>query len=73
MKTKREEIAEKANIIVSGIAFIKKEEYIYAINLHNTHYSTKFSLDKKIISSNMSDKSLSNVTRLLNKNMQFIH
>lgn len=72
MKSQRQEIADGADIIVSGIAFTKKDEYIYAVNLHNTQYRAKFSMNKKLISSNMSDESIRNIINILTNNMEFL-
>lgn len=73
MKSTRQKIADAADIIVAGIAFIKKGNYIYAVNLHNIHYRAKFSIKGKIISSNINNKALKEITDALIDNLEFIH
>lgn len=70
--TKTEEIAAKAKIIVDGIAFTNKNNWIYAVNLHCIKYRAKFSTDGKLIATNMSDNAIKKIKDILKDNKEFL-
>ncbi len=66
-------IADEAKIIVDCIAFTKKDDYIYAVNLENIHERTQFScIELQVISTNMSEKAIRYVKKLLKRNIDFL-
>lgn len=66
------ELAAKAKLIVSGMAFFPSNDGILVINMHNTHYRAKFNKELVLVCTNMSDKSINKVKEYIVKNKEFI-
>ena len=68
-----EEIAEKADIIVSGYAFTKQgDEFIRILNLEHPDCAMVINNQQEIIETNMDEIEQKIVLNLLKKNFQFL-
>ena len=66
------ELATKAKLIVSGMAFFPCDDGVLVINMHNKHYRAKFNNEYVLICTNMSDKSIAKIKEIISKNKEFI-
>ncbi len=63
----REELAEKAEVIICGYAFFQKDDNITVINLNKDEHAAVFSESDELIETSMDDIELSIVRDYLNK------
>lgn len=70
--TETEKIADRAKIIVDGLAFEKKNNSIVVTNIHNIRYKAQLSLSGKILNTNMSSKNIERIYEILRTNMEFL-
>lgn len=67
-----EKIAEKANIIVAGYAYILEDGQVKVLNLNNPKEACVLSLDGEMLSTNTDEVTLSLVQAYYQKNKQFM-
>lgn len=63
----KEELADKADVIISGYAFFQKEDNITVLNLHKDEHAALFSKSDELIETSMDDIELSIVKDYLVK------
>lgn len=65
-------IADKADIIVNGYAFTRKENRIHMLNLNHPDKAVVFSADGEVLETTMDDIELSIASRYLLQNLKYI-
>jgi hypothetical protein len=70
--TKTEQYMERAKIVVAGLAVIEGEDDFLVVNLNSPHYKSVFTKDGRLIITNMSQKSVDKVSKMLSKNMKYL-
>lgn len=65
-------IADKANMIINGYAFTRKDDRIQVLNLNSTDKAVVFSTDGKVLETTMDDIELSIASRYLQQNMKYM-
>lgn len=66
------EIADKADMIITGYAYTKVENQIRVLNLNDTHEACVLSIDGEMQSTNMDEVTLALVQAYYLKNKQFM-
>ena len=65
-------IADKADIIVNGYAFTRKDDCIHVLNLNSPDKAVVFSTDGEILETTMDDIELSIASRYLQQNQKYM-
>ena len=65
-------IADKADIIVNGYAFTRKDSHIQVLNLNNPDKAVVFSNDGEVLETTMDDIELSISSRYLQQNLKYM-
>jgi len=65
-------VADKANIIINGYAFTRRDDQIQGLNLNSPDKAVVFSIDGEVLETTMDDIELSIVSRYLNRNMKYM-
>ena len=65
-------IADKADIIVNGYAFTRKEDGIRVLNLNSPNKAVVFGADGEVLETTMDDIELSIVSNYLLKNLKYM-
>ena len=65
-------IADKAEIIVNGYAFTRKENRIHMLNLNRPDKAVVFSADGEVLETTMDDIELSIASRYLLQNLKYM-
>lgn len=65
-------IADKADIIINGYAFTRKDESIQVLNLNSPNKAVVFSTDGEVLETTMDDIELSIASRYLQQNRKYM-
>ena len=65
-------IADKADIIINGYAFTRKDESIQVLNLNSPNKAVVFSTDGEALETTMDDIELSIASRYLQQNRKYM-
>ena len=65
-------IADKADIIVNGYAFTRKDDRIHVLNLNSPDKAVVFSKDGEVLETTMDDIELSIAGSYLKKNLKYM-
>jgi len=65
-------VADKANIIINGYAFTRKNDQTQVLNLNSPDKAVVFSKDGEVLETTMDDIELSIASRYLNQNMKYM-
>lgn len=65
-------IADKADIIINGYAFTRRDDCIQVLNLNSSDKAVVFSTDGEVLETTMDDIELSIVSRYLRENMKYM-
>ncbi len=65
-------IADKADIIVNGYAFSRKEDGIHVLNLNNPDKAVVFSDDGEVLETTMDDIEISIASSYLQQNLKYM-
>ena len=65
-------IADKANFIVNGYAFTRKDDCIQVLNLNNSDKAVVFDADGAVLETTMDDIELSIAKRYLQQNLKYM-
>ena len=68
LEEKIKNIADNADMVVSGYAFTKKDGMISVLNINNPEYAMVLSLDGKMLETNMEPVEQAFVMRIWEKN-----
>ena len=67
-----EKIAEQADVIISGYAFIKNQDDIKVVNLNNCKSVAVFQCDQTMIETNMDEIELEIVKKYLSSSLKYM-
>ena len=67
-----EKIADQADVIISGYAFIKNQDDIKVVNLNNCKSVAVFQCDQTMIETNMDDIELEIVKKYLSSSLKYM-
>ena len=67
-----EKIAEQADVIISGYAFIKNQDDIKVVNLNNCKSVAVFQCDQTMIETNMDEIELEIVKKFLSSSLKYM-
>jgi hypothetical protein len=67
-----DKIAEQADVIISGYAFIKNQDDIKVVNLNNCKSVAVFQCDQTMIETNMDDIELEIVKKYLSSSLKYM-
>lgn len=65
-------VADKADMIINGYAFTRKNDRIHVLNLNRPDKAVVFSLDGEVLETTMDDIELSIAIRYLHQNMKYM-
>lgn len=65
-------IADKADIIVNGYAFTRKEDGIHVLNLNSPDKAIVFSADGEVLETTMDDIEISIASSYLQQNLKYM-
>lgn len=65
-------IADKADIIINGYAFTRKDDRIHVLNLNSPDKAVVFSSDGEVLETTMDDIELSIASRYLQQNKKYM-
>lgn len=65
-------VADKADMIINGYAFTRKNDLIHVLNLNRPDKAVVFSLDGEVLETTMDDIELSIAIRYLHQNMKYM-
>ena len=65
-------VADKADMIINGYAFTRKNDRIHVLNLNRPDKAVVFSLDGEVLETTMDDIELSIASRYLQQNLKYI-
>ena len=65
-------IADKADIIINGYAFTRKDNRIHVLNLNSPDKAVVFSADGEVLETTMDDIELSIASRYLQQNKKYM-
>ena len=65
-------VADKADMIINGYAFTRKNDQIHVLNLNRPDKAVVFSLDGEVLETTMDDIELSIAIRHLHQNMKYM-
>jgi hypothetical protein len=65
-------IADKADVIVNGYAFIREDCRVRVLNLNNPDKAVVFSMDGEVLETTMDDIELSIASRYLKQNLKYM-
>jgi len=65
-------IADKADVIINGYAFTRKDDGIHVINLNSPDKAVVFSVDGEVLETTMDDIEISIASRYLLKNLKYM-
>ena len=65
-------VADKANIIINGYAFTRKNDQIQVLNLSSPDKAVVFGMGGEVLETTMDDIELSIASRYLNQNMKYM-
>lgn len=65
-------VADKADMIINGYAFTRKNDWIHVLNLNRPDKAVVFSLDGEVLETTMDDIELSIAIRYLHQNMKYM-
>ncbi len=65
-------IADKADIIINGYAFTRKDDRIHVLNLNSPNKAVVFSQDGEVLETTMDDIELSIASRYLQQNLKYM-
>lgn len=65
-------IADKADIIVNGYAFTRKDDRIHVLNLNSPDKAVVFTSDGEVLETTMDDIELSIASRYLQQNQKYM-
>ena len=65
-------IADKADIIINGYAFTRKEDRIHVLNLNSPDKAVVFSADGEVLETTMDDIELSIASRYLQQKQKYM-
>lgn len=65
-------VADKADMIINGYAFTRKNDRIQVLNLNRPDKAVVFSLDGEVLETTMDDIELSIAIRYLHQNMKYM-
>lgn len=65
-------VADKADMLINGYAFTRKNDRIHVLNLNRPDKAVVFSLDGEVLETTMDDIELSIAIRYLHQNMKYM-
>lgn len=65
-------VADKADMIINGYAFTRKNDRIHVLNLNRPDKAVVFSLDGEVLETTMDDIELSIAIRYLHQDMKYM-
>ena len=65
-------IADKADVIINGYAFTRKENNIHVLNLNRPDKAVVFDMDGEVLETTMDDIELSIASRYLKQNLKYM-
>jgi hypothetical protein len=65
-------IADRADVIVNGYAFIREDSRVRVLNLNNPDKAVVFSMDGEVLETTMDDIELSIASRYLKQNLKYM-
>lgn len=65
-------VADKADLIINGYAFTRKDDCIHVLNLNSPDKAVVFSTSGEVLETTMDDIELSIVSRYLQQNQKYM-
>ena len=65
-------IADKADIIVNGYAFTRKDDCVHVLNLYSPDKAVVFNMDGEVQETTMDDIEISIASRYLKQNLKYM-
>ena len=65
-------IADRADVIINGYAFTRKDRGIHVLNLNSPDKAVVFSADGEVLETTMDDIELSIASRYLQQNLKYM-
>ena len=64
--------ADKADVIINGYAFTRKDDCIHVLNLNSPDKAVVFNMDGEVLETTMDDIELSIASRYLKQNLKYM-